>query len=164
MMDCPACGRKLKQVNAAKVVVDICEGGCGGIWFDQFELKKYDEPHESDGGVLLDISIDSNITIDYNKKRNCPKCNDVVLRKHFFSIKEEVEVDECYNCAGFWLDYGELLQIRKQFDTEEDRAKATDMHLNNIVNKKLEYVRALDGNEFKTLNKIIIVLRYLSWF
>ena len=162
-MECPACSRELKQVNAAEVTVDICEGGCGGIWFDQFELIKFDEPHESDGGLLLDINRDPNISVDSNKKRNCPKCINVDLRKHFFSIKKEVEVDECFKCAGFWLDYAELLQIREQFKTEEERAKATDQYIGNIVNKKLEYVRATNGDEFKTVRKMINILSYLGW-
>jgi len=28
-------------------VVDVCQNGCGGIWFDNFELEKVDEKHET---------------------------------------------------------------------------------------------------------------------
>lgn len=39
-MNCPACGTAMTEVTVANVKVDACQGGCGGIWFDQFELAK----------------------------------------------------------------------------------------------------------------------------
>jgi Zn-finger nucleic acid-binding protein len=45
----------------------------------------------------------------------------VVLRKHFFSIRQKVEVDSCPNCGGYWLDHGELEMIREQFQTDAAR-------------------------------------------
>ena len=48
-MECPACGKQLQQMTAGDVTVDVCKGGCGGMWFDNYELKKFDEPHESAG-------------------------------------------------------------------------------------------------------------------
>ena len=43
---CPACGNNLTEKKFGEVTVDVCEGGCGGVWFDWFEFKKVDEPHE----------------------------------------------------------------------------------------------------------------------
>ena len=57
-MDCPVCGRTLGRRTVGGLRVDVCEGGCGGIWFDQFELKKVDESSESAGEALLDIERD----------------------------------------------------------------------------------------------------------
>ena len=42
-MKCPACGNELSQMVAGEITVDVCKGGCGGIWFDHFELQKVDE-------------------------------------------------------------------------------------------------------------------------
>ena len=78
-MKCPACENELQQMTVADVTVDVCKGGCGGIWFDNFELKKFDEPHESAGEVLLDTEPDKAITVDHSKKLKCPKCDDVVM-------------------------------------------------------------------------------------
>jgi Zn-finger nucleic acid-binding protein len=36
------------------------------------------------------------------------------LHRHFFSAKRRIEVDECPNCGGYWLDAGELAQIRAE--------------------------------------------------
>jgi len=43
-MNCPACGNILEQMTVGDVTVDVCQRGCGGIWFDNFELEKFDEP------------------------------------------------------------------------------------------------------------------------
>ena len=41
-MICPACGHLLKKIHVNAVEVDACHGGCGGLWFDNFELKRFD--------------------------------------------------------------------------------------------------------------------------
>jgi Zn-finger nucleic acid-binding protein len=38
----------------------------------------------------------------------------VKLKRHFFSAKRRVEVDQCPNCGGYWLDAGELALIRAE--------------------------------------------------
>jgi hypothetical protein len=118
-MNCPACGNTLQEITVSDVAVDVCNGGCGGIWFDNYELAKFDEPHES-APELLDMERDDSITVDHTERLNCPKCSDVVMMRHFSSVKKEVEVDECPACGGFWLDAGELGSIRSLFDTEEE--------------------------------------------
>src|SRR4051794_15565106 len=86
----------------------------GGIWFDAFELQKVDQEEEVAGGHLLDIQRDEKVKVDPNRKRECPRCEGVKLKRHFFSAKRLVEVDECPNCAGYWLDAGELTRIRAE--------------------------------------------------
>ena len=56
-MQCPACERDLKEMEAGSITVDACVGGCGGIWFDVLELQEVDEAHEKDGEKLLDIEV-----------------------------------------------------------------------------------------------------------
>lgn len=123
-MLCPACGDGLTEVKVADFTVDVCDAGCGGIWFDWFELQRVDEPHETAGEALVNIKAESNTEVDADKRRQCPRCGDVVLMRHFWSVRHEVEVDECPQCAGFWLDAGELEHIRSLFETEEQRRNA----------------------------------------
>ncbi len=123
-MLCPACGDDLTEVKVADFNVDVCDGGCGGIWFDWFELQRVDEPHEAAGGKLVDGVAEQRAATDPQKRRKCPRCDDIVLMRHFWSAKHEVEVDECPQCGGFWLDAGELEQIRRMFATEEERRNA----------------------------------------
>jgi uncharacterized protein len=119
-MICPACGRELVAITVEGMVVDACRGGCGGIWFDNFELDKVDEANERLGEALVAIEFDPNVTVE-DTRRNCPKCIDVVLMKHKFSPGKAVLVDECPKCGGVWLDGGELSLVRRKAPSPEDR-------------------------------------------
>jgi len=136
-MQCPACGNELQAMTVKDVTVDVCKGGCGGIWFDNFELKKFDEPHESAGHALLGIERDPNVHVQYGSKRHCPKCPDMVMMRHFFSAKRQVEIDECPACAGIWLDYGELGQIRSEYASEEEREQAAEAYFQEVLGPDL---------------------------
>jgi Zn-finger nucleic acid-binding protein len=102
----------LTETRVGTVAVDICQGGCGGIWFDAFELKKVDEQHEVAGEHLVQIKRGPVRQADASRKRACPRCDGVKLKRHLFNPKSTVEVDHCPNCAGYWLDAGELERIR----------------------------------------------------
>ena len=105
-------------MQVGKLVVDVCQDGCGGIWFDAFELQQVDEQNEVAGEPLLHIRRDERIVVDPLRKRECPRCAGMKLHRHFFSAKRRIEVDECPNCGGYWLDAGELAQIRaEKFET-----------------------------------------------
>jgi len=120
-MKCPACFNELTQLQVGTLVVDVCQGGCGGIWFDAFELQRVDEESEP-GEPLLHIQRDPQVVVDATRKRECPRCAGIKLHRHFFSAKRRVEVDQCPNCAGYWLDAGELAQIRAE---TAEKAEAT---------------------------------------
>ena len=155
-MKCPACGNQLKEMDVEDVKVDVCDGGCGGIWFDNFEIDKFDEPHEPAGALLQSIVRDESITVDRSKKRNCPRCEDIVMMRHCFSTKQEVEIDECASCVGIWLDYGELQKIRNLFKTEEERKQAADQQLTQML-EELEQAES----ESKIGSKLTNLLGFL---
>jgi Zn-finger nucleic acid-binding protein len=111
-MKCPACFNPLREIQVGSLKVDVCQGGCGGIWFDAFELERVDEENEVAGEPLLHIQRDEGIVVDSSRKRDCPRCAGIKLHRHFFSAKRRVEVDQCPSCGGYWLDGGELEQIR----------------------------------------------------
>jgi len=111
-MKCPACDYDLTELELGGVKVDACHGGCGGIWFDAFELQRVDEQREVPSQHLLRVQRDPGLQVDTTRKRACPRCAGVKLKRHFFSAKKQVEVDHCPNCAGYWLDAGELEKIR----------------------------------------------------
>ena len=43
VIECPVCSNAMTTMTAEGVTVDVCAGGCGGIWFDWFELARVDE-------------------------------------------------------------------------------------------------------------------------
>ncbi|MFO8012461.1 MAG: zf-TFIIB domain-containing protein [Phycisphaerae bacterium] len=114
-MQCPACGNALTERTVADVAVDVCDGGCGGIWFDNQELKKLDDREEAAGEELLDVAADPSVAVDHDAVWGCPRCGHSAMTRHFYSPKRAVEVDECPRCGGVWLDAGELRTIRSQY-------------------------------------------------
>ena len=112
MLKCPACTFELTEFTLGGISLDACHGGCGGIWFDAFELQRLDEQHELPDQHLLRIQINPRIKVDYGRKRTCPRCEGVKLQRHFYSARREVEVDHCPGCGGYWLDAGEFEKIR----------------------------------------------------
>lgn len=159
-MICPACGRDLLQVVAAGISIDACKGGCGGLWFDNFELKKFDEPHEAEGESLLEIERDETIKVDPGQKRNCPKCNQAMM-KHFSSVKKSVEVDECPACAGIWLDFGELRQVRGLFKGEEEKRQAAGEYFGEVFGEELSEFKAQSQERRERARKIANMFRFV---
>ena len=160
-MKCPACSNQLQEMTVGDVTVDVCRGGCGGIWFDSFEFKKFDEPHESAGEELLDVEQDTGIVVDHTKRLKCPKCDDIVMMRHFFSVKKEVEVDECPGCGGFWLDAGELRKIRRMFNTEEERHKAAGEYFSEVFGADFAAMQAEDEAKLAKARRVSNMFRFI---
>lgn len=130
---CPACDQALSPVTAGKVTVDYCQRGCGGVWFDHFELNKFDEADEVVPPELLLPPDLAREPVDENRRRRCPRCPDIVMRRHRFQATGTVVVDDCPNCGGYWLDAGELAIIRKEFPTAEARQSAREQYVANLA-------------------------------
>ncbi len=160
-MTCPACDHRLTQIVVGGITVDVCKGGCGGIWFDRFELQKVDEPHESAGEILLDIERDERIRVDHSKRRTCPRCKQIIMMRHFYSVRMQVEVDECPGCAGFWLDVGELAAIRKEFRSEAERRKAAEEYFSEIFDTQLAEMRAKSEEQAERVRRIAWMFRFI---
>ncbi len=160
-MRCPACDHRLTQIIVGDITVDVCKGACGGIWFDRFELQKVDEPHESAGEILLDIERDERIKVDHDKRRHCPKCASIIMMRHFYSVKMQVEVDECPGCAGYWLDVGELTAIRKEFKSEAEKMKATEEYFSEIFDTQLGELRAKSAEQAERIRRIAWMFRFI---
>ena len=120
-MKCPRTGSLLKVVKVGGVSVEVSEQ-CGGAFFDNLELEHFDEKHEMRGEVLVEhLSQFEGQILDENKRINCPKCENVVMMRRYYSPKHILEIDECPSCAGIWLDAGELEILRENFSTKSER-------------------------------------------
>ncbi len=122
---CPACQKAMQKVyvESAKCYIDLCTDGCGGIFLDNREFKKFDEQHENIDEIIASYKNKEYEKVNESETRVCPVCGANMV-KHYTSINQEVEVDECYGCGGMFLDYGELEKIRSQFKTEAERSEA----------------------------------------
>ena len=139
-MRCPACTAELETVTAGDIQLDLCKKGCGGVWFDQDELLKFDEQHEFPTHEILSIAKEKEgIKVDSSKIKKCPKCPDEVMARQFLDVKHEVEMDQCWNCSGIWLDVGEVNTLRGQYKNIQERSQA----VNDYVESKLAETKAL---------------------
>jgi uncharacterized protein len=154
-------------MSAGDVTVDVCDGGCGGIWFDHFELRKLDEESETTGEALLHIHTDPTDRPDQSKRYVCPRDTDgVVMMRHFWSVKREVTIDECPECGGIFLDAGELGRIRHEFSTESARHAAADAYFAEVVDPMLESAHEQSEAELAKAQRFAHAFRFIcpSWY
>ena len=144
-MICPACFNPLTELQVGSVTVDVCQGGCGGVWFDAFELQRVDEQHEAAGERLVNIARDPDLQGDFARKRECPRCAGVKLKRRFFSARRQVEVDECPGCGGYWLDAGELERIRQEKASDAKAEQARQPYLTGEVIRYLYQMKLQSG-------------------
>ena len=160
-MNCPACGHTLSAQDVGGITIDVCEGGCGGVWFDAFELQRVDEAHESVDDGLLDVPRDPEVTVDHQARRQCPRCPGIVMMRHHFSVRQEVEVDACPSCGGYFLDHGELAAIRTQFTTEAERREAARAVFAELFDPQLEAKAAVSAERIERARAFARMLRVL---
>lgn len=139
IIKCPACGKEMKKVFMPEqgVNLDVCVDGCGGIYFDNREFKKFDEMHEDIEPLVQAFEGKTYVPVDSSQTRICPVCG-MKMVKNYASAKHEVEVDECYGCGGKFLDHSELEKIRAQYATEEERAADVVKELYSKVGVELK--------------------------
>jgi Zn-finger nucleic acid-binding protein len=159
-LKCPVCAQSLTTKIVGGIKLDVCEGGCAGIFFDHRELKKFDEPHEEAGTELLEIKRNPTQKINH-VPRNCPLCLNIVMMRQFFSVKRSVEVDLCAKCGGYWLDAGELAAIRSEFPTEADRIKAFHQVFDELFQADLAEAKLESEKKLESARLVARIFRFI---
>lgn len=164
-MKCPACDAPLYEMTVTGVELDVCRT-CGGIWFDQYEFKKFDEPHEFAGDEILEIEAKANRAVQYEGQRQCSRCEDQLMTRRFYSPRQQIEIDECYVCGGIWLDYGELIEIRKLFKTDEERQSYVAQEFSQEFGRELADFYQELSQETAKYNRFANMFKFLypSWY
>lgn len=160
-MKCPACGQPLVERVVDGVSFDVCAQGCAGIWFDWHELARVDEPDEAAGDVLLDVVPDPHRAVDVSQHRNCPRCGGTVLMRHFHSVRRAVEMDECAQCGGMWLDVGELRTIRSQYASEDERREAARAYFSDVFDGDLAAASRPTQEQLERARRFAHTMRFL---
>ncbi len=143
------------------VTVDVCQNGCGGVWLDAHEFKKVDEQHEQDGDILARVTLGKDVEKAPHAKRKCPKCPNMIMLRRFESPLKQVYVDECPKCAGIWLDAGELLVIRSQYKTEDERKAAASRYFDGLFGGQMATERAKTTNDTAKSQNFARALRFI---
>ena len=139
ILNCPACGKVMKKIfiQENNLNIDICVDGCGGVYFDNRELEKFDEKHKNADLILDEINDKKFISVDTKKERICPVCGATMMKQG--AADGNVEIDICAFCGGKFLDYGELESIRNFIKNELDD-KRVDFIINQLINSEISNV------------------------
>jgi Zn-finger nucleic acid-binding protein len=121
-LTCPACGKTMEKVfiPSQGINIDICTDGCGGIFFDNREFDKFDEKNEDISAIIAKIEGKTFSKPNESMTRVCPNCGAKMVKNHS-SVKQQIEIDECYTCGGRFLDNSELVKIREEYENNEER-------------------------------------------
>ncbi len=99
------------------MTVDVCYGGCGGIWFDADELGRVDARGAATLHTVWQVPPSKEQAVI--AARLCPRCPNQVLDRQWFSDLRRVEIDKCPTCGGIWLDAGEFTRIREETSADK---------------------------------------------
>ena len=156
IIKCPACGCDMVKIFMPKtgVNLDVCVNGCGGIYFDNREFEKFDEPHEEISPLLEVFKNKTFKSVDENQTRYCPVCGNTMI-KNYSDFEKEVQVDECYSCGGKFLDYGEIMKIRSLNSPENiQKNKEVLNSLYEVVGMELREKKRKYNELSKDINKV----------
>ncbi len=143
IIKCPACGKEMRKVYimSANLYLDICVNGCGGIYFDNRELEKFDEKHEHIEEIVVLLEGKTFQPVEEHVTRYCPCCYDMPLTK-MGAAGGKIQIDVCNNCGGKFLDYGELEKIRN-----------TEITQNEIMNE-LRQIMQIQSEDMESIYKV----------
>jgi Zn-finger nucleic acid-binding protein len=144
-MQCPACHHKLTEVMLGAVAIDVCEGGCGGIWFDNAELAKVEQEHHAAPDILVRVQRRDATKPAGRRSMHCPRCETEVLEPKIPRLGSAIEFDRCPSCHGYWLAHGELEKLIAENRIATPPGKGKRIYVN------LEVVRFIHTVKIKKL-------------
>lgn len=112
-INCPACGTPMAKIFIANkgINVDICDKGCGGIFFDAKEIQEFSDEN-ADISEIKQLLVGKKFkNVNEFETRICPACDHKMIKTKVFGI----EIDTCYTCGGVFLDKGEFEKVRTNF-------------------------------------------------
>jgi len=162
-MKCPRTNTPLKPIKVGGIEVDTSEG-CGGVWLDNFELKKLTSSDSFPAEVLVEHLKQYHLPLGNTGHRlNCPKDTDVVMMRRFYSAKNQIEIDECPACGGVWLDAEELGGIINLFESEEDFRRTQQQFADSVMESDEIKSHEKEHDEIVSkLDKVGRILRSIS--
>ncbi len=161
---CPACGKEMKKVwlSGLNLNVDVCADGCGGIFFDNRELKIVNDNADQVDELVAALDGKTFAEVDEAVERVCPACGSKMVKNKTNSDDMQqndfVVVDECYQCGGKFLDHGELERFKhKQAITNKEKAAADMQYLYSQVGIAEGSIER-DMEKLSPLKKIVMKL------
>ncbi len=128
MAPCPRCSGELRPIvfeEVGSINLDRCPE-CQGIWFDKGELDRVNDCVWTN---VEEMTLGRARAAD--EKLRCPRCQGILDALSPLDDQELV-LDRCPSCLGFWLDKGELDRVR------DIAGKMTDAKVSKTKMKQYE--------------------------
>ena len=158
-MKCPACQNELHEIVVAGIKVQACLGECGGLWFDRFQFKKIQVLKPGLGQSLLTIERAEGVKVYRGAEHICPACTTTLLYRHFFSVDEDTEINQCSKCRGFWIDLAGLAKLQSL--PENKKKQAVKTYFATVIDKKIAGMRLRHDDMAQQAQVLLQILQFL---
>jgi len=159
-MNCPVCQKAMQKLDLG-IEVSVCVDGCKGLWLEQGQLARVDAQFEGDFSELEELGAPAGEHL--GGILECPKCG-IPMHKHKHRDAAHVEIDECYQCGGVFLDAGELEEIKRN----KMNPAQQEAYVKQLMAAIPEYGLARDQAQFRRekmegLGKFTKFLSFSRW-
>ena len=105
-------GKKDKPKKNKRNVPDV-EIHVPELDIDRLEITRFERPEQAFGDALVaHLQQFPAQLLDHAIRLRCPRHRDVTRLRRTYAAHARVEIDECPQCGGVWLDADELASIR----------------------------------------------------
>ncbi|MDQ9090297.1 zf-TFIIB domain-containing protein [Pseudoalteromonas haloplanktis] len=129
-MHCPRTHIELTKLIVGGI--EVYSSSNGGVFFDNRQITNFSDPTLKRALVLAEhLAALPDSDADLSSRINCPKCPSIVMMRRFFTPLHVVEIDECPNCAGIWLDPKELNKIHENHLSAREKQLLLNQQMND---------------------------------
>jgi Zn-finger nucleic acid-binding protein len=154
---CPNEKIEMQQVKTEShygqtVILDQCPG-CGGIWFDSYELYM---AKQGQAGKIELLNVDSLqvSSVIENSEIQCPRDRTKLIRFSDPFFPKDLILARCPACNGFWLNRGEFLKYQqfRQIRQESNKPKEIIVEDNKF---ERDMIRVFEENKTKDSTELL---------
>lgn len=161
-MQCPSCGNALSEVAAVGVKSHACAGGCGGLWLRILEVRKLRERLPGQGAPLLFVERAEGVRLFRNPEHPCPHCQTTLLYRHCFSRKQEIEIDQCSKCGGYWIDPGRLGKLGDAKLDEEKKKELAREFFAELFDQRVKNMNLVNHDTLESAKEVVRIFRFIT--
>lgn len=158
-MRCPACENELVMRKVSGVKIEVCQSSCGGLWFHPSQIKKIKRLQPGAGYDFLFCEKAEGVKTYRDSEHPCPNCKTTLLYRHFFSREDDLEVNQCSKCAGFWVDAGGLAKII--ISKKEEKKELIKNYFSVIMNEKIPKMNLANQDIAEAAELITVIFKFL---
>lgn len=162
MLTCPSCGNALTEQKAVGVKAHVCMGGCGGLWLAIGDVRKITERLPGQGQPLLFIERADGVRLFRDPEHPCPHCKTTLLYRHCFSRKQDMEIDQCSKCGGYWVDPGKLALLGDAgLDADQKQTLARD-YFAELFDVKVKNMNLVNHDTLAAAKEIVRIFLFIT--